>query len=394
MKPLNITFVFSTRNGVFPPPGVVDAPNFIGALILQELVKRGHCVTLYASRIHELTVSKFISGKLNPLYVDFPIEEWSKFDEWTKVYFVSLYDAELLQRIDSDFKKGNTRSDVVQFQNHSFYTTLPYITNIDVPKIFTLHNPIAPAHNQIFSRFLEKYPALNNCMFIPISKQQAAQLDNKLQNRVIPHGIDIHSINFKEDSEDYFSFVGRLSQNKGSDIAVEVAQRICHDFIFTGRKSTESHSFFDTKLKPYIDNNRIKFIEKSSRTAAIELLSRAKTFLFPVQWEEPFGLVMIESMATGTPVIAFARGSVPEVIKDGETGYIVNSSDTDIRGNWVVKKTGIDGLCEAVERIYSMPDEKYKEMRRACRAHVEKNFTVERMVDEYEKVYEQILSSK
>ena len=80
--------------------------------------------------------------------------------------------------------------------------------------------------------------------------------------------------------------------------------------------------------------------------------------------------------------------------KDGETGFIVNPSDDDIRGNWIVKKTGLDGLCEAVERMYAMPDDKYKEMRRACRAHVEKNFTVERMVDEYEKVYEQILSKK
>lgn len=103
---------------------------------------------------------------------------------------------------------------------------------------------------------------------------------------------------------------------------------------------------------------------------------------------------MIESMACGTPVVAFARGSVPEIIKDGETGFIVNPSDDDIRGNWIIKKTGIEGLCEAVERIYSMPEKQYLEMRKACRAHVEKHFTVERMVDEYEKVYEEILAKK
>lgn len=103
---------------------------------------------------------------------------------------------------------------------------------------------------------------------------------------------------------------------------------------------------------------------------------------------------MIEAMACGTPVVAYARGSVPEVIKDGETGFIVNPSDTDIRGNWIIKKTGIEGLCEAVERIYSMPEDQYRQMRRNCRAHVEKNFTVERMVDEYEKVYKEILLSK
>jgi glycosyltransferase involved in cell wall biosynthesis len=82
---------------------------------------------------------------------------------------------------------------------------------------------------------------------------------------------------------------------------------------------------------------------------------------------------------------------VPEVIKDGETGFLVNPSDEDIRGNWIVKKTGIEGLSEAVMRVYAMSENDYKQLRRNCRAHVEKNFTVEKMVDEYEKVYEKIL---
>ncbi len=121
---------------------------------------------------------------------------------------------------------------------------------------------------------------------------------------------------------------------------------------------------------------------------------KAKCFLYPLMWDEPFGYIFLESMACGTPVVAFARGSVPEVVKDGETGFIVNSSPEDIRGNFVIKKTGIDGLCEAVERIYAMPEEEYRQMRGNCRGHVERNFTVERMVDEYEKVYEKILSKK
>ena len=102
---------------------------------------------------------------------------------------------------------------------------------------------------------------------------------------------------------------------------------------------------------------------------------------------------MIEAMATGTPVVAFARGSVPEIVKDSETGFIVNSSDSDIRGNWIVKKTGIAGLCEAVERMYAMPTEQYQQMRRNCRAHVEAHFTVEKMVDSYEQVYQKILAN-
>ena len=125
----------------------------------------------------------------------------------------------------------------------------------------------------------------------------------------------------------------------------------------------------------------------------VSYYQNAKLFLFPIEWEEPFGLVMIEAMAAGTPIVAFARGSVPEVIKDGETGFIVNSSDEDKRGDWIVKKVGIDGLCEAVERIYSMPKDHYRQMRKNCRGHVEKFFTIEKMIDNYEMVYKQITNS-
>ena len=96
-------------------------------------------------------------------------------------------------------------------------------------------------------------------------------------------------------------------------------------------------------------------------------------------------------MACGTPVIAYARGSVPEIIKDGETGFIINSSEQDKRGDWIIKKTGIEGLCEAVEKIYSLSVEQYKQMRKNCRVHVETHFTVERMTDDYEKIYQQII---
>lgn len=122
-------------------------------------------------------------------------------------------------------------------------------------------------------------------------------------------------------------------------------------------------------------------------------MGRAKCVLFPIKWEEPFGMVMIEAMACGTPVIAYARGSVPEVIKDGVTGLIVNQNEAEKRGNWIIKKTGIDGLCEAIEKIYGLSPAAYLKMRQNCRKQVEDNFSAEKMVVRYEGVYSEILTS-
>jgi len=181
---------------------------------------------------------------------------------------------------------------------------------------------------------------------------------------------------------------------KGCDTVLQIAKKLKKKTIISGL--IQNKMFFENKIKPLIKNlsNLVTFIEKLTFVEKNKILSNPKLFLFPIQWEEPFGLVMIEAMATGTPVVAFARGSAPEVIKDGKTRFIVNPSDDDIRGDFIIKKTGIEGLCEAVERIYSMPEEQYRKMRKACREHVEKNFTVEKMVDEYEKIYKEILNKK
>ena len=121
-----------------------------------------------------------------------------------------------------------------------------------------------------------------------------------------------------------------------------------------------------------------------------QLYGKASYFLYPIVWEEPFGLVFLEAMASGTPVIAFAKGAVPEIIKDGETGFIVNPLDNDIRGDWIIKKTGIEGLAQAIEKISSMSDTEYRQMRQNCRKHVEENFIVEKMANEYVEVYKKI----
>jgi len=178
--------------------------------------------------------------------------------------------------------------------------------------------------------------------------------------------------------------------------AIEVAHRLRRKLVIGARVDKESESnfnYYKTQIEHKLQQTPVVNHGEMTSEKRNELIASSRCFIFPIKWEEPFGLVMIESMASGTPVIAYARGSTPEVIKDGETGFLVNSSEEDIRGDWIIKKTAIEGLCEAVEKIYAMPEEEYKAMRRNCRAHVEKNFTVERMVDEYETVYQQIIAT-
>jgi len=388
MNKAKIAYIFSTRNAVFPEKGIIDAPNFIGGVIAEEINKKGYDVSVLAAKNNHCQVHNFIESKFNPFFKDFSLEEWSKLDDWTKIYCLSLYDQELL----SDFLQSDHHLyDLIHFQTHDFYTTLPFVKNLPQPKIFSLHNIVNTFQRNLFLKYANYYPYLSNSHFIAVSKFQANQLDLLDKTRVIYHGTNIQEIKYNEQPNENICFCSRISKNKGIDLALKTAVLLRKKIIFCGRKSTENVNFFDQELLPLIDNLNVVYIDNTERKEALELFKQSKVFLFPIQWDEPFGLVMIESMACGTPVIAFARGSVPEVIKDGETGFIVNPSDEDIRGNWLVKKTGIEGLCEAVERLYALSEQEYRQMRQNCRAHVEKNFTVEKMVDEYEKVYKQIL---
>jgi glycosyltransferase involved in cell wall biosynthesis len=134
----------------------------------------------------------------------------------------------------------------------------------------------------------------------------------------------------------------------------------------------------------------IEYAVNLSRKELIPFYQHSKLFLFPLRWEEPFGLVMAESLSCGTPIVAYARGSTKEIVRDGVTGFLVNPSDQDIRGDFVIKKTGIDGLQEAVERIYDLSHEDYRAMRSACRKDAEEHFARERMVKEYLELYKEL----
>ena len=146
--------------------------------------------------------------------------------------------------------------------------------------------------------------------------------------------------------------------------------------------------YYQTYVLPHLKHGVLEdetFFGESDRS---EFLKNAKALLFPILWEEPFGMVMIEAMSSGTPVIAYNRGSVSEVIRDGVTGFIIDPDNVRRpgKGSWIIKEQGIAGLAEAVKRIGQID-------RAVCRKHVEDNFTIEKMIDNYENIYKKIINS-
>lgn len=272
---------------------------------------------------------------------------------------------------------------------------LPFARFVKKPIIITLHGNI---NERFHSLYFSLFNNLPHVYFVPISNYQKKFLPSLNFTKTIYHGINTNKYKLNPNGGKYILWTGRAVPEKGLDILLLIAKKlkrparvfpiIKEEYLeWLHEEIIKKRDLISLIVKVYIDFN-------VARANLITEYQNSKLFLFPLRWEEPFGLTLIESMACGTPVVAYARGSVSEIVKDGETGFIVNPSDSDIRGNWIIKKTGIDGLCEAVEKIYSMPEEEYKKMRFACRTHVENHFTVERMVDDYVKVYEEILSKK
>lgn len=261
-----------------------------------------------------------------------------------------------------------------------------------IPCVATFHEPITK----------DRYPALQEIQkktgtaYVSISDAQRADAPFPFIATVY-HGISLSVYTYKEDVGDaasQFLIVGRVVPDKGFSDAIEAVQKTGEKLMILGQVYPEqpfSSDYYKQYIQPAVDGKSISMEGVIARDRVVEQYQRAKALFFPIHWEEPFGLAMIEAMACGTPVIAYARGSVPEVVVDGVTGFIVNESEENKRGEWSIKRTGVEGLAEAVTRLETMSKKEYVMMRRACRKHVEEHFSIDRMITGYERVYENIL---
>lgn len=331
------------------PPVKYGGTELVASNLTEELVKRGHTVYLIASGDSKT------KAKLLPIFPKsirmLPESENMKMRDALKFMGVGRI-LDILKNLDADI-----------VHNHLGWRLLPFSNVINKTIVTTLHGPLDVEYQ---SKVYEKFKESN---FISISKNQKEPLPDLNYVGTVYNGIDIKKFSFRNEPGNYLAFLGRMSPEKGPAQAIQAAKKSGVKLKMAAKIDANDKDFFEKEVKPLIDNKNIEFIGEIGPKEKSDFLKNAKALLAPIQWREPFGLFFTESMACGTPVIAFRNGSVPEIIEDGKTGFIVEK---------------IDEMAEAIKNIDKID-------RKKCRERVERYFTSEKMTDGYEEIYNKIL---
>lgn len=351
--------------GYLPAPRPLDmiyAPIDLAVAIAEGLTARGHQVDFFGPNGTELKAG-VETLNLRPLAKNqIEFQNLLGNSEQFNHYVPALWDGYLARDMFEKAQLGEY--DLIHF--HHPEVALPWARQYKkVPIVYTLHDPVFQWYKELF----ELYSSPNQ-HFVSISNNQRRDAPDLNYAATVYNGIDTDLFPFSNEHEDYLLLAGRIVPEKGVKEAVQIAEATNQRLLIIGPTFGSSQGYFDQYIKPYL-NDRILYLGYIEREKLWPYFQKAKALLMPIQWEEPFGLTMIEAMACGTPVIALRRGSVAEVIVEGKTGYIVDS---------------VGEMIDAVRKVNKLD-------RRACRDHVKAHFSLEKMVDAYEKTYEQIIMS-
>jgi glycosyltransferase involved in cell wall biosynthesis len=344
------------------PSDIIYAPIDLAASLADGLSAKGHHVDFFGPNGTSLSKASVQSRNLRPLVQNSESfqELLGKANESTNHYVPNLWDTYLAEEMFRRAYRGEY--DLLHF--HHPEVALPLAQRYKtVPVIYTLHDPVYPWYKEIF----ELYDSPNQ-HFVSISNNQRRDAPDLNYAATVYNGISTEDFSFSAEHEDYLLFTGRIVPEKGVKEAIQVAEATGHRLLIIGPVPPSSQGYFDQYIKPYL-NEKILYLGYIERQQILPYYQKAMALLLPLQWEEPFGLTAIEAMACGTPVIAISRGSMPEIIKDGKTGYLVAS---------------IGEMIEAVGKINKLD-------RRTCREHVKSNFALKQMVEAYEKTYQHVL---
>jgi len=321
------------------PPRHYGPWESVVSLLTDGLVSRGYDVTLFA------TADSETSGKLHAVCPRGYEEDSSIIPK----VWECLHISELFEHAE-DF-------DIIH--NNFDFLPLTYAGLITTPVVTTIHGFSSPGILPVYKKYNSKV------FYVSISDaDRSTELD---YIRTIHHGIDIRQFDFQPDPDDYLLFFGRIRHDKGAREALEIARACNKKLILAG--IMQDKAYYHQYVEPYLDNHNAVYVGTAGPVQRNQLLGKASALLHPINFNEPFGLSVIESMACGTPVIAFNKGSMPELIEHGKNGFLVS------------------GCEEAGEHIVRIKDIN----RSDCRQTVEDRFTADSMVEKYIDVYTQVL---
>jgi glycosyltransferase involved in cell wall biosynthesis len=344
------------------PPKKFGGTELIAYNLSEKLIKRDHQVTVFASG------DSNVSGKLISAWPKHLIKEKinGKVIPWNNAHFplLNIYEA---------FSRAN-EFDIIHIHENDKILSSFFIDLIKTPVVTTLHDPFPNSKSKDKLAVYNKFKK-HNYISISNTHRKSARLKLNFVGTVY-NGIDLEKYKFQEKiKKDYLVWLGRIYPTKGVAEVIKIAKKANKKLILAGniaKNSPASYNYFEQKIKPQFEKGRVEYVGEVNLSQKNKLLKNAFAFLNPIQWEEPFGLVMIEAMACGTPVIAFNRGAVSEIIKDGKTGFIVKNEKE---------------MVDAIKKIEQID-------RKDCRKHIEEKFSTEKMTIEYEKIYEKLIKKK
>ena len=341
------------------PPLKYGGIERIVSMLCDGLTDKGHEVTLFASP-GSTAKGKLISVFEKPL-LDANIS-WSN-PIW------NLRNLSLATEM-----ANNGEFDIVH--SHLDLWALFFQNLTKTPVIHTMHNPLyrtnADANKDDRLRLFSEEAKRTNIVFISQSAKDQAMLEfPEKRSRIIYNGSDLSHFDFNPKGGEHFVWVARMNKHKGVENAIAAAEKLDVKLLLAGRIDSTQQKYFDDVIKPHL-NEKIKYVGELTEDQLSDFYGSAKALLYPIEWEEPFGLVVTESMACGTPVIAYRRGSMPELIDNGKNGFVIDSN--------------VDLLVEAMKKVDQID-------RTLVRRQVEEKFSKEIMVENYEKAYYEILNN-
>ena len=335
------------------PPKLYGGTERVVSSLTEELVAMGHDVTLFASG-DSVTSATLAPMREQALRLDPSVRDW-----------VAIH----YQMIERIYRRKD-EFDVLHF--HIDYFPMSLFGRQNVPYLTTVHGRLD------IKEYIDVYSTFPDAPMVSISNSQRRPVPNLNWVRTIPHGMPQKLLTPQPVKRDYFAFLGRISPEKGLDRAIKIVAAVGGKLKIAAKVDNADREYYETEIKPLLSQGHVEFIGEIDDTQKPDFLSGAKALVFPIDWPEPFGLVMIEAMACGTPVIAFNCGSVPEVIDDGITGFIIDGADENARINNAIAAIGRLGELDHVR----------------VRAQFDKRWTARRMAEDYVSLYAELIGQR